>query len=59
MVQNNALFIYKGAKIAVFATKYKNIFMNVKECKTVSTLGIFTLFRYMCKFDFIIMFNYG
>lgn len=33
--------------------------MNVNEYKTVSTLGIFTLFRYICKFDFIIMFNYG
>lgn len=59
MVQNNALFIYKGAKIAVFVAKCKNSFMNVKEYKTVSTLGIFTLFRYICKFDFIIMFNYG
>lgn len=58
-MQNNALFIYKGAKIAVFVAKCKNIFMNVKEYETVSTLGIFTLFRYICKFDFIIMFNYG
>lgn len=58
-MQNNALFIYKGMKTAFFVAKCKNIFINVNEYKTVSTLGIFTFFRYICKFDFIIMFNYG